>query len=686
MKLVSLEDTQQHILRGAKDAFVLIDASKRYLSSNDSFAKMSGYRKKDLEDKTVTDLFVPRDRPEFSKWLSCVWSMGQKKSAFRMLKKNGRTERVELSRWPIKHKGTSAVLLIFRSLQKEEELTRKLSKSEDRYQERARELKIINEIGRAVNAAVDLKTLLMALATEIVAAVPCDSIGLAFPNPAGVGFTVLLAETAQDSGSLVSFAVEDSEVIQSVNDDMHVARWTNKSGDPLDSKLAGHKIKTGYLFPIASDGVSLACLLVFRKSAKKLTVAQKQFVQDISLHLAVAIKNATYLNNLSVTNLELVKTKKLLEQQKKQLEQLSNQDGLTGLVNQTYFKEQLDEELERAVRFDVPLSLIICDVDFFKQFNDNNGHFLGDGVLKTVASIIKQTIRNVDIAARYGGDEFAIILPHTKLHEAEIVARRLVEASEQYRYETKDDNPAPVTLSVGVAVFPRDGRSLQELVESADAAMYRAKELGRDRVSTSALSRKKADKGDGEGAAAGSELEGLMRLLENRPAITEHAQQRLYYASAIAKGLQVGAETARHLRRAVALQDIGKIGLSEATLAKSDNLTKAEASWLRKHPDLGANIIRTLVSTLDSSIKRLIPIIEQHHEQFDGKGYPKGLKGDAIRLEARIMMAANDFTEFTVVDGFSVEESLGRLRAGSGKQYDPAVVEALEQFMRVCAV
>ena len=158
-------------------------------------------------------------------------------------------------------------------------------------------------------------------------------------------------------------------------------------------------------------------------------------------------------------------------------------DGLTGLYNHRYFAKSLRRELKRANRNDRPLSVIIIDIDHFKQFNDTNGHLQGNEVLKGVARIMKQALRNVDILARYGGEEFAIILPETDKKQGLDIAQRICHLMAQETFEGAETQPLKrITLSAGIASFPQDARKENSLTNRADKALYIAKEQGRNRA------------------------------------------------------------------------------------------------------------------------------------------------------------------------------------------------------------
>ncbi len=175
-----------------------------------------------------------------------------------------------------------------------------------------------------------------------------------------------------------------------------------------------------------------------------------------------------------------------------QLEQMALRDGLTGLFNHRYFQEALASELGRCVRHERKAALIFIDVDHFKNYNDTHGHLFGDELLKQIAKILSNTGehpevtvrgRVSDIACRYGGEEFVLILPESDKKGAAIRAERIRGEVERFEFAGRDKQPGgKVTISVGVAAFPEDGRTKPEIIQAADDAMFRAKRAGRNRV------------------------------------------------------------------------------------------------------------------------------------------------------------------------------------------------------------
>lgn len=195
--------------------------------------------------------------------------------------------------------------------------------------------------------------------------------------------------------------------------------------------------------------------------------------------IGIAVAAHDYLTNAS----GLMKGVTIIEESKMaSLANVATRDGLTGLFDQTSFKHRLKEELERQVRYGSPISLVMFDIDHFKQVNDNHGHAEGDRVLRQVADILRQQVRLMDTAARYGGEEFAIILPEVEQQAAYIFAERLRQNVEDFfKAETQ---PFPITISLGLKTAQQETPTTPEaLIVAADEQLYKSKRTGRNKVS-----------------------------------------------------------------------------------------------------------------------------------------------------------------------------------------------------------
>ncbi len=363
-----------------------------------------------------------------------------------------------------------------------------------------------------------------------------------------------------------------------------------------------------------------------------------------------------------------------LQELVRQLQALSVTDWLTGLKNHGYFFERLDEELDRALRHRRPMTVVLGDLDDFKQINDSRGHVAGDRVLQAVGQAMLEELRTADVVCRIGGEEFGIILPETDGQGAFLVAERIRErvAAE----------PVPgvgkITISFGIASVPEHCIDRDDAMESADRALYLAKREGKNRT------RVAGELVTMNAPVVARPLRGeiislLVRVLRLRdPDLADHAVRCAELAVALGAHVQLGVTDLEHLRVASLLQDVGKIGVPDRILYKQGKLTEDEWEQIREHPTKGFDLVGTLVHP------NIAEAVLANHERYDGTGYPRGLAGEGIPLLARILLVADAFTAMTrerpYSDPLSPQDALDELRRHAGTQFDPNVVEAMGEL------
>jgi len=345
-------------------------------------------------------------------------------------------------------------------------------------------------------------------------------------------------------------------------------------------------------------------------------------------------------------------------------------------LNHRYFQERIDEEISRCSRFGDIFSLLFIDLDLFKPYNDIYGHLAGDEMLKQIGLYIKNSVRSIDTAFRYGGDEFTVILPQASIADASKVAERVRRRIEM----EMDSRGAPLTCSFGIASWPTDGVMREEIIQAADAALYHSKQMGRNRVCLA------SETTASEVLAVTSKLEGEPGILSTIYALAAtvdakdhytygHSKKVARYATDIAEALGYPQERVATLRAAALLHDIGKIGVSDRLLTKTGPLTPEDWEPIRAHPKLGVAILKH-VETLSGCLAA----IQYHHERYDGSGYPAGLKGENIPLDARIMAVADSYDAMTSLrpyrDGkLSHEQAAAELKRCAGAQFDSKIVD-----------
>ncbi|MDY6827308.1 MAG: folate family ECF transporter S component [Bacillota bacterium] len=332
------------------------------------------------------------------------------------------------------------------------------------------------------------------------------------------------------------------------------------------------------------------------------------------------------------------------------LEYLSLHDRLTGLYNRVY----LEEEMSRLTKSrEFPVTIIAADIDSLKLVNDTMGHARGDELLSICAHCLSRSLRGSDILARVGGDEFAVILPHTDEKTALEIRDRIRANIKEYNSEHPE---LPLHISMGVVTATEQEDSLEEAYNKADDLMYYDKLL-RHNSSESAvkgtMSAALADKGLA-GEIHREKLTSLCRLMGERAGLNSDQIEALLLL-------------ARN-------HDLGIASIPRSILLKKQPLTDEEWAVMKQHPEHGFTI-----ASISPDLSNIAELILKHHEHWDGSGYPLGLKEEEIPIECRIFAVANTYCVTTGKRAYcrtlSSEEALDQIRWLSGNRFDPEVVE-----------
>lgn len=329
---------------------------------------------------------------------------------------------------------------------------------------------------------------------------------------------------------------------------------------------------------------------------------------------------------------------------------LTFHDELTGLYNKAYFNVKL-QEMEKDGEC-LPVSLLVGDMNGLKFVNDVFGHQEGDNWLKRMAAIIRQSCRESDIVARWGGDEFAIILPNTDRETAAGIAHKINEACESIR-----ETDFLLSIALGVATKTGDETDLSATLKEAEDLMYETKLV--------------------EGRRAKRAIAGILgRLLHKKGYETrEHIERMTSLAREFAQVLGFSRENLNNLTQAVDLHDVGKVGIPEAIVLKKSGLSEPEWSVMKKHVETGYRIARA-----SGEFAHLADAILYHHEWWDGRGYPQGIKEEEIPLLSRVISIVDAFDVMTHRQPYkpagTVNEALDELRLKAGTQFDPVLVPA----------
>ena len=521
--------------------------------------------------------------------------------------------------------------------------------------------RMVLTFAQRMSSVLDLGELAEAMLRPLTKAVGASQASLLLSN--GGDFVSQYAERLVEGEPITSMKlVKESPIVN----------WLSKEEKPLSRELIDFAPEFKNLWEAESKnldalGIELLCSIKSKGNLIGiLALSKKQSggsysTDDMDLLVTVASEAGVVMENAQL----YAKAK-----------ERAHTDELTGLFNHRYFHERLDEEISRCSRFGDIFSLLFLDMDLFKAYNDIYGHLAGDDMLKQIGQYIKSSIRGIDMAFRYGGDEFTVILPQASLDDACKVAERI-----RKRIEVEmDSKGAPLTCSLGIASWPTDGVMREEIIQAADASLYYAKQMGRNRICLAS----EIMASDVLSAGAKPEREpGILSTIYALAATVDakdhytygHSKKVSKYATDIAEALGYSQERIATLRAAALLHDIGKIGVSDRLLMKSGPLSDEDWEPIRAHPKLGVAILKHV-----ESLSGCLAAIQYHHERYDGAGYPAGLKGENIPLDARIMAVADSYDAMTSLrpyrqGKFTTEQALAELKRCAGTQFDPNIIE-----------
>jgi diguanylate cyclase (GGDEF)-like protein len=561
-------------------------------------------------------------------------------------------------------------------------------------QRRSRQFAFLNSVSKTAISSEDAEQMLAEIVRNIQQNFQFDHIGIGILDYATkeIEIKAEAGSTAHEKGKKIPLGSGVIGRVARTNETALIQ--AADTGQPLQGILPTSK--TVLCIPITYGETLLGILNV--ESEKDYAVSQ----EDVLVMNTLADLLATALHNSFVFQ---------------KLQQQSITDGLTGIKTRRFFWEALSGEWKRASRSGRPFSVVLVDLDKFKEVNDTFGHLEGDLVLARVGRLLEQKCRQSNVVARYGGDEFIILMPETSVEQAQILAERL-------RLWLATDpmlNERHITGSFGVASFPAHGFSAESIIRIADMGMYISKKAGGDRVSTS------EDLGDDEGGAVQRQMvsgyiegflqrertgpehleelvttlrklsvghnekelsllkdsiEALSRAAESRELNgSGHGEAVAQYCEIIGRALGLPSAEVRELGFAGRVHDVGQMFVSERVLNKHGSLSEEEFQLLKVHPRLGAEILSTLPDG-----ERIQKAIEHHQEHFDGSGYPAGLRGEDIPLWARIVAVADAYAELTsdrpLAPGKTNEQAIAELERSSGVKYDGMLVRILARELK----
>ena len=393
---------------------------------------------------------------------------------------------------------------------------------------------------------------------------------------------------------------------------------------------------------------------------------------------------------------ELAAANEALHLANARLEELATTDLLTGLPNHRGMTAFLESEVKRARRHGRPFGILFFDIDHFKSINDAGGHAAGDAALQQFAAMVRGNLREVDVLGRWGGEEFIAVLPETDEAGALVVAEQMCAAVAESVFPI--GGGLRMTCSVGVTAYqaeaPADGYGAagrgeghEALVTAADQAMYAAKRLGRNQVRAAGdpvvegLLAGNQENASREDIALAGTVEALLTLAEMRDgSARRRAEDAALLAVRLAQALGLSGAEARQIGLAARLHDIGYLAIPDAVLRAPAPMGTEEQALLHTHTQIGARVVGHI-----PGLRALTPLILNHHEHWDGTGYPDGIEGEQIPMGARVIAVVDAFCALThgQISRWALKpaQALGELRRGAGGPFDPTVVEALASLV-----
>ncbi len=638
--LKEIKQRQDAILNNIPDMAWLKDKDSRFIAVNDSFAAAAGSRADDLVGKTDSDVWSRELAGKYMADDKEVMSTGRRKVFEEpLIDSKGNSTIIETIKTPFcNDKGeVIGTIGIARDVTLRKKLDALIKESEEKFRnlfESANDAIFIADIATGKIVNVNRK------AEKLVSRTRQELIGL-----------------------------HQSKLHPPEEEDIYKEKFRNIVTRAAESGGDGETFTEGEVMNSAGERIPVYI------SASLLEIGGKKVTQGIFRDMSEI---------------------KRIEREKKEAEALALIDPHTQLYNYRYFQRRIHSEFELAKRRSTPLSVLMVDIDYFKSVNDTFGHEFGDVVLQEFAILLQHTCRGIDVVTRFEGEGFAIILPDTDGRGAFAFAERIQKIVKKHHFGT---HRVKLRVSIGAASYPEDGMAAVDgLLTIVEKCVRLAKEQGGNTIATSAqLRRKKArpapsDKDSKERVSAitnkfmdllrrnrQNTIEAVYALAHTVGAkneyTEEHSEDMVKYCTEVARELKLPEEDIEDIKHGAMLHDIGKLGISEKILLKRGKLTKKEYDVIKKHPQIGADIIRPV-----HFLKNVVPIILHHHERYDGYGYGSKLKGDEIPVGARIV-AVVDVYQALVSNrpyrkAYSNKSALKIIKEESGTHFDPKIVKA----------
>jgi diguanylate cyclase (GGDEF)-like protein len=506
---------------------------------------------------------------------------------------------------------------------------------------------------RALNASLDLQEVLRTLSREAALAVGADLAGV-YLGDAQRGAVATAGHNVPDEWHGLELAPNEGAAGKALVLGRPYATNDYRKDAASPNHALMDRFRTALAVPMAWNGELKGALSVGWTTMRRIAPEDERTLIAIADLATFACHNAeTY----------------------EEVQRAARTDALTGLLNHGAMQVRLREEIARARRDGSPLSAAIIDLDDFKRVNDVRGHQAGDELLRRVSATLQGQLRPYDQVARYGGDEFVLLLPGSDEADARMVAERVRDAVAGH-IASQPDLAIAGACSIGVAAW-HEPLDAETLLEHADRALLLAKRTGKGRVAVANadVERELALVQAASGSPAA--VLALAAAIEERDAYThEHSEEVVHLARGVAMLLGLPSDHVDRIAHAALLHDVGKLAVPHEILHKPGTLTPEEWQVMCEHPIAGERILLRI-----PDLAVLAPVVRHEHEHWDGSGYPDKLRGRRIPLGSRIILACDAWqamrTDRPYRRALGRDTAIAELRGGAGRQFDPDVIDAL---------
>ena len=525
--------------------------------------------------------------------------------------------------------------------------------AEQRHAAGAAQDRALVRAAQALNASLDLQEVLRTLSHEAARAVGADLAGV-YLGDGERGAVAAGGYNVPDEWHGIELAPGEGAAGKALLLGRPYATndYRNDAAPPAHAML--DRFRTALAVPMAWNGELKGALSVGWTTMRRITPEDERTLSAIADLATFACHNAeTY----------------------EEVQHAARTDALTGLLNHGAMQVRIREEIARARRDGTALACAIIDLDDFKRVNDVRGHQAGDELLRSISSTLQHELRPYDQVARYGGDEFVLLLPGSDEADARQVADRVRDAVAA-RIASQPDLAIAGACSIGVAAW-HEPLEADALLEHADRALLLAKRTGKGRVAVAnadverELALVHAESGSPAAVLA------LAAAIEERDSYThDHSDEVVHLARGVAMLLGMSTDQVDRIAHAALLHDVGKLAVPHAILHKAGPLDPAEWAVMSEHPIAGERILLRI-----PDLAVIAPIVRHEHEHWDGSGYPDGLHGRRIPIGSRVILACDAWHAMRTTRPYRKalddDAAIAELKRGAGHQFDPEVVDAL---------